>query len=44
MLIPSPSACLSGNRREGISFIHLVVRVRINLLWCVIGVVGATSG
>jgi hypothetical protein len=36
--------CRFGGRREGGTlFLRLVVRVRINLLWCIVGMVGATS-
>jgi hypothetical protein len=40
--LPSLATPVAGERR--ISFLHLVVRVRINLLWYIVGVVGATSG
>jgi hypothetical protein len=39
--LPLPPRWLEGG---GTSFLRLVVRVRINLLWCVVGMVGATSG
>jgi hypothetical protein len=43
-LVPFPSACCSGGRGRGTLFLRLVVRVRVSLLWCAVGVVGAVPG
>jgi hypothetical protein len=43
-LVPSPSATPVWLEGGGTLFLRLVVMVRTNLLWCVIGMVGATFG